>query len=202
MPPSWWWELTKFGNPGQPSDLSSFAGQHPIPNVAPSQHLAPKAVVHYQVNAGTRPQAGAEFATWIEFHQHLMIPHHILPINLSFVRCCVLHPPTPKKKRNLDSLDARNGAKWDSKAGWKIWFPTCEVWAAQGPTPLATAPAPTMQQWGSGGQAAKHIALEIQQNTRQESPPKVPCPSSFSALVDWTSVATSRPMQIKYALGI
>lgn len=44
-------------------------------------------------------------------HQHLMIPHHILPINLSFVKCCVLHPPPKKKKRNLDSLDARNGAK-------------------------------------------------------------------------------------------
>lgn len=29
-------------------------------------------------------------------HQHLMIPHHILQINLSFVRCCMQHPPQKK----------------------------------------------------------------------------------------------------------
>lgn len=121
IPPSWWWELTKFGNPGQPSDLSSFAGQHPIPNVAPSQDLAPKAVVHYQVNAGTRPQAGGEFATWIEFHPSTSHDTSSHPTDQSFFCQMLRAAPTPqKKKRNLDSLDARNGAKWDSKAGWKI----------------------------------------------------------------------------------
>lgn len=118
---------------------------------------------------------------------------------LSNVACCT-HPPKKKNATWIPWMQEMEPNEILKQVGKSL--PTCEVWAAQGPTPLATAPAPTMQQWGSGGQAAKHIALEIQQNTRQESPPKVPCPSSFSALVDWTSVATSRPMQIKYALGI
>ncbi len=70
--PSWWRELTKFWELwSAQSDLSSFfQGSTQLPQMwlqhqAQHRHLAPKAVVHYEVNAGTRPPARAG------------IPHHM-----------------------------------------------------------------------------------------------------------------------------
>lgn len=59
-------------------------------------------------------------------HQHLMIPHHILPINLSFVKCCVLHPPPKKKNATwipwMQEMEPNEILKQVGKS-----LPTCEV---------------------------------------------------------------------------